>query len=164
MMHTSKANPQEMNSRDLSLWEQILGLVEQDLAKRRDRELFVEVQDEESGSYKNKEIGELSASERQSLDPSLREHVLERLLDRHLAQQGRVDLLEKRRAYTKEIEELVPEDLPALIEADRQRAEEERRKRLEREEFVQEARADLERLLDIEPAETMEATSKDGRR
>jgi hypothetical protein len=145
-MHKSKANTEEMDGKAPSLWEWVLGLIEHDLCERRTRKLFVEVRDE-SGTTCRKEIGELSVSERRSLDPALREHVLERLLDRHLAEQGRVDLLEKRRAYTKELKELVPEDLPAFIETDRQRTEEERRKGLEREEFVREARADLERLL-----------------
>ena len=124
MTHTSKANTEEMYGKAPSLWEWILGLIEHDLCERRTRKLFVEVRDE-SGTTCRKEIGELSSSERQSLDPALKEHVLERLLDRHLAEQSRVDLLAKRRAYTKEFKELVPEDLPALIEADRQRAAEE---------------------------------------
>ena len=142
-------------SGDPSLWDRILGLVEQDLAERRDRELFVEVaarmdaRPGESGSYL-REIGELSASERRSLHPDVRERVAERVLDRYLAEQGYVDLADKRRAYTKKIEELTPQDLPALIEADRQRTEEERQKERERAEFVQEVQADLERLLVIE--------------
>ena len=80
------------------LWDRILGLIEQDLEERRSRKLFVEVRDE-SGSSCEKEIGELSAQERRSLHPVLREHVVERLLDRHLAEQGRVDLLARRRPY-----------------------------------------------------------------
>jgi hypothetical protein len=149
-----------MEGRACSLWERILGLVEQDLAGRCARELFVEVQEgEEAGSYRRQEIGELSASERRSLHPTLREQVVERLLDRLLAEQGRVDLLEKRRVYTKKIEELTPEDLPALIEADSQRAEEERREERERERFVGEARAGLEQLLvnELLPAGITEA-------
>jgi hypothetical protein len=144
------------------MWERILLLVEQDLIERRTKKLFVEVQGEKPGSYHNKEIGELSVSERQSLHLALREQVVELLLDRHLAEQGRVDLLEKRRAYTKKIEELVAEDLPALIEADRQRAEEECLKELEREELVREARVDLEQLLVNEhlPAEITQAEKK----
>lgn len=125
------------------LWDRILGLIEQDLEERRSRKLFVEVPDE-SGSCE-KEIGELSKEERQSLHPILREHVVELLLDRHLAEQGRVDLLERRRPYTKEIRDLTPEDLPALIEADRLRVEEEYQRR--RAEFVQEAQEDLERFF-----------------
>lgn len=126
-------------AREPSLWERVLGLVEQDLAGRRNGKLFVEVRD---GVVCRKEIGELSAAERRGLDPALKESVAERLLDRHLAEQGRVDLVEKRRAYTKKVRDLTPDDLPALIEADRWRIEEER----EWAEFARDARADLERL------------------
>ena len=130
----------------LSLWGRVLELIEQDLAERRSRKLFVEVRGEEAGSCR-KEIGELSTFERRSLHPALREHVVERLLDRYLAEQGHVDLVEKRRAYTKKVQDLTPEDLPALVEADRQRAEEEHQKERERAQFVRDARADLEQLL-----------------
>ena len=41
-----------------NLWDRILGLIEQDLEKRRSRKLFVEVRDE-PGSCE-KEIGELA--------------------------------------------------------------------------------------------------------
>lgn len=134
------------------LWDRILGLIEQDLEERRSRKLFVEVRDE-YGSSCEKEIGELSAEERRSLHPVLREHVVERLLDRHLAEQGRVDLLARRRPYTREIRDLTPEDLPALIEADRLRAEEEYHR--ERTEFVREAQADLEQFFVAELAEAV---------
>ncbi len=142
----------EVEQRKHPLWDRITGLLEQDLARRRGAKVVVEVLGE-SGSYK-KEIGELCASERQSLHPALREHVAEQLLDRYLAEQGYVDLLERRRAYTKKIEDLVPTDLPALIEADRQRAEEERRKEREKARFALETRADLEQLCVLELAET----------
>ena len=135
---------------DPSLWDRILGLLEQDLAECRSRQLFVEVQDE-SGS-RRKEIGELSASERQSLPPTLREHVVERLLDRYLAEQGRVDLADKRRAYTKKTQDLTPADLPALIEADRLRAEECRKER-ELAELAQDVEEDLDQLHVIEFAQ-----------
>jgi len=128
-------------TREPSLWERALGLVEQDLAGRRNEELFVEVRDGD-GVVGRKEIGELSVAEPRGLDPALKESVAERLLDRHLAEQNRVDLVEKRRAYTKKVRDLTPDDLPALIEADRWRVEVER----ERAEFVRDARADLERL------------------
>lgn len=128
-------------TREAPLWERVLGLVEQDLAGRRNEEMFVKVRDED-GVVCRKEIGELSAAERRGLDPALKESLAERLLDRHLAEQGRVDLVEKRRAYTKKVQDLTPDDLPALIEADRWRVEEER----ERAEFVRDARADLEQL------------------
>ncbi len=135
-----------------SLWDRILGLIEEDLNERRSSELFVEVPGEESGSCR-KEIGELSTVERRSLHPALREYVAERLLDRYLAKQGCVDLVQRRRTYTKKIQDLTPEDLPALVEADRQRDEEES----ERAEFVREAQADLERLFAAELAGMAEA-------
>ena len=134
-----------------SLWDRILGLIEQDLNERRSRKLFVEVPGE-SGSCR-KEIGELSTAERRSLHPTLREYVAERLLDRYLAEQGCVDLVQRRRTYTKKIQDLTPEDLPALIEADRHKDEEES----ERAEFVREAQADLERLFAAELAGIAEA-------
>lgn len=95
-------------------------------------------------------------SARRGLYPVLRERVMERLLDRYLAGQGYVDLVKKRRAYTKKIGDLAPEDLPTLVEADRQRAEEERQEERGRAEFVQEVRADLERLPVIELVEGKE--------
>lgn len=127
-----------------SLWGRILSLVEQNLDERRSRKLFVEVQGE-SGPCR-KEIGELTAAERRGLDPALKESVAERLLDRYLAQQSRVDLVEKRRTYTKKLGDLTPQDLPALVEADRCRTEEER----ERAEFIRETQADLKRLVVLE--------------
>jgi hypothetical protein len=127
-----------------SLWGRIVSLVEQDLDERRSRKLFVEVRGE-SGPCR-KEIGELSAAERRGLDPALKESVSERLLDRYLAQQGRVDLVDGRRTYTKKLGELTPQDLPALVEADRCRTEEER----ERAEFIRQTQADLKRLVVIE--------------
>ena len=145
------------------LWDRILGLIEQDLEERRSRKLFVEVATEtaarpgESHSCE-KEIGDLSAEERQSLHPVLREHVMERLLDRHLAEQGRVDLVEIRRPYTSKIRDLTPEDLPALIAADRLRAEEEYHRG--RTEFVREAQADLEQFFVAELAETVKESRR----
>ena len=137
------------------VWDQILGLIERDLDERRSRKLFVEVRGESGPSQK--EIGEVSAEERKSLHPTLREYVVEQLIDRYLAEQGRVDLVEKRRAYTKKIQDLTPEDLPALVEADRLRIKEEHRKEHERAEFVQEVRADLRKLPVLEFAGMMEA-------
>jgi len=133
----------ETDGRGLSLWGQIIGLLEQELDRRRSTKLFVTLQGE-SGSCQ-KEIGELSASERRSLAPALREHVAEQLLERYLAEQGSVDLLEKGHAYHKHIRDLTPTDLPALIEAERHRAEEYQKER-ERAEFVEVMRRDLERL------------------
>ena len=133
------------------LWNRILGLVEQDVEERRSRKLFVEVRGE-SGSCE-KEIGEPSKEERQWLHPNLREHVVERLLDRHPAEQGRVDLLQRRHPYTREIRDLTPEDLPALIEAYRLRDEEEYHRR--RTEFVREAKAQFEQFSVADLAETV---------
>jgi hypothetical protein len=136
-------NETEPEGRGLFLWDWIIRLLEQELDSRRSRKLFVTLQGE-SGSYQ-KEIGELSASERRSLAPALREHVAEQLLERYLAEQGSIDLLEKRHAYTKHIRDLTPTDLPALIEAERHRIEEHQKER-ERTEFVEVVRSDLERL------------------
>jgi hypothetical protein len=126
-----------------SLWERILALLEKDLAERRDGRVFVEVL-EESGPYR-KEIGELSGAEMRSLEPRLQIRVVNWLLERYLAEQGRVDLLKGRHLYTKDIRDLTPADLSALIEAEREKAEERREER-EREEFVHEVREDLHRL------------------
>jgi DNA-binding ferritin-like protein (Dps family) len=131
------------DERKSPLWNQVLGLLEEDLAERRSTRVIVGVPGE-AGTYQ-KEIGKLSVQELRSLDPVLREHVGEQLLDRYLAEQGYVDLIEKRRAYTKRIQDLTAADLPALIEADRYRTEERRKKR-EREKFVRDMREDLDRL------------------
>ena len=134
------------------LWDRILRLLEQDLSQRRCTKLIVEVPDE-AGSYE-KEIGELSISERQSLHPALREHISELLLDRYLTEKGYIDLIERRYAYRKTIEDLAPADLPAIVEADRQRIEEEHQEEHERAKFVREAQAGLEQLSVLELAET----------
>jgi hypothetical protein len=127
----------------LPLWDRVLGLLEEDLAERRGRKVVVKVPGE-SGSYR-KEIGELSYGELRGLDPVVREHVGEQILYRYLAEQGRVDLIERGYAYTKRIGELAPADLPALVEADRYRAEEGRAK-LGRERFIRDVREDLDSL------------------
>jgi hypothetical protein len=105
-----------------TLWERILKLLVENLAERRDRKLFVELR-AKCGPYQ-KEIGELATPEIMSLEPWLRERVVERLVDQYLAEQDRVDLLERRRAYTKSLQELTPADLSAVVEADRYRAQE----------------------------------------
>ncbi len=132
-----------------SLWDRILAMVEKDLSERRSARHFVEVAGEFGPCHK--EIGDLSTEERHSLHPTMRELVAERLLDRYLAEQRRVDLADKRHAYTKKLEDLTPEDLPALTTADRWRFEEDEKER-ERAEFVREAMADLERLAVAELA------------
>jgi hypothetical protein len=132
------------------LWERILALLEEDLVERCNNKVFVELRGE--GGTCRKEIGELSAAEIRSLEPGLRERVVEWLLDRYLAEQGRVDLLNRRRFYTKNVRDLTSADLPALIRADQERAEE-HREELEREEFVRDVREGLDRLLIAEFAE-----------
>lgn len=122
----------------------ILGLIGQDLVERRSSKLFVEARDEPSSSCE-KEIGGLSTEERRNLRPVSREQIVELLLDRHLAEQGRVDLLERRGLYIRAIRDLTPRDLPALIEADRLRAEEEYQRG--RAEVVRGALVDLERFF-----------------
>jgi DNA-binding ferritin-like protein (Dps family) len=128
------------DERKSPLWNQVLGLLEEDLAERRSKRAIVGVPGE-SGAYQ-KEVGKLSIQELRSLDPVLREYAGEQLLDRYLAEQGYVDLIEKGRAYTKKIQDLIPADLPALIEADRYETEE-RQKRREREKFVRDMREGL---------------------
>jgi hypothetical protein len=143
-MHRSIGNNDtEPEGRGLFLWDRIIRLLEQELNWRRSRKLFVTLKGD-SGSYQ-KEIGELSASERRSLAPALREHVADQLLERYLAEQGSVDLIERRHAYTKHIGDLTPTDLPALIEAERHRVEEHQEER-ERAEFVEVVHRDLDRL------------------
>jgi|SRR5919107_1635026 DNA-binding MarR family transcriptional regulator len=136
-------NDTEPERRGFSLWDRIIRLLEQELAWRRSRKLFVTLKGE-SGPYQ-KEIGELSALERRSLAPALREHVAEQLIERYLAEHGSVDLFEKRHAYTKHIRDLAPTDLPALIEAERHRVEE-HQEECERAEFAEVVCSDLERL------------------
>ena len=140
VMGNSDTGPE---GRALLLWDRIIRMLEQELDWRRSRKLFVTLQGE-SGSYQ-KEIGELLPSERRNLAPPLREHAAEQLLERYLAEQGSVDLLERRHAYTKHIRDLTPTDLPALIEAERHRAEE-HQKECQRAEFVEVVRSDLEQL------------------
>jgi hypothetical protein len=132
----------EAQARGPSLWDRILGLVEEDLAQRRERKIFVRAPDG-AGSYE--EIGDLSTEQLRRLNSGLHGWVAEQLLDRYLAEGGYVDLLEKRRAYTKKIDDLVPENLPALVEADRVKAEEHFEER-DRVRFAAEVHRDLEQL------------------
>ena len=133
----------EPEGRGLFLWDRIIKLLEQELEWRCSRRLFVMLRGE-SGSYQ-KEIGELSVLERRSLAPALREYVVELLLEHYLAEQGSVDLLERRHAYTKHIRDLTPTNLPAVVEAERYIVEEFQRE-CERTKFVEVVRGDLERL------------------
>jgi hypothetical protein len=139
---------QTRQSKPQLLWDRILALLQEDLAERRNEKVFVEVLGK-AGPY-HKEIGELSRMEIGRLQPRLRTHVVNRLLERYLAEQGHVDLLKKRHPYTKDIRDLTPEDLQALIEAEQEKVEEQREER-EREEFVKEVRGTLDRLPLLSP-------------
>ena len=66
-----------------------------------------------------------------------------------------------RHEYDGRIEDLSPDDLPALIEADRQKTEEEHQKGRERADFARDARAGLERIHVLEPAEEMSQARTD---
>jgi hypothetical protein len=139
---TTKVPEADEVGRGPSLWDRILGSLQEDLVKRRERKVFVRVPSS-AGSYT--EIGELTTEQLRRLDCGLHGRVAEQLLDRYLAEGGNVDLLEKRRAYTKKIDNLVPEDLPALIEADRVKAEEHFEER-DRARFAADVHRDLEQL------------------
>jgi hypothetical protein len=69
-----------------SLGAGILPLPEEDLTERRHSKVFVEVPGE-SGPAR-KEIGELSRAEIRTLEPGLRIRVVNRLLERYLAEQA----------------------------------------------------------------------------
>jgi hypothetical protein len=69
-----------------SLGAGILPLPEEDLTERRHSKVFVEVPGE-SGPDR-KEIGELSRAEMRTLEPGLRIRVVNRLLERYLAEQA----------------------------------------------------------------------------
>jgi hypothetical protein len=142
-----------------TLWERILVLLEEDLSKRRDMRVMVEVTSKDGSCLK--EVGELSSLEIGNLDPGQRERATELLLDRYLAEQGRIDLLKRRRAYTKNIRDLTPADLPALIEAERLEIEESRDD-YERKDFIMEVQHDLDHLQIVEStAELMQGGSDD---
>jgi hypothetical protein len=143
----SNAQTEELRQ---SLWDRIFELLEEHLGERRDKRIMVELRGE--FGIRRKEIAELSPAERRSIDSELGEYVAEQLLDRYLAQQGRVDLLEARRAYTKNLRELTPEDLPALMKADQYRVDEYRRAQ-EDGEFIRRMREELDRLRIVEFAE-----------
>ena len=136
-------NTKETREVKRSLWERILALLEEDLTERRNGKVFVEGLGECGPSLK--EIGELSGAEMRSLERGLRTRVVNRLLERYLAEHGHVDLLKRRHPHTKDIRDLTPADLLALIEADREKAEEQREER-ESEEFVRQVQEDLDRL------------------
>jgi hypothetical protein len=69
----------------------ILPLPEEDLTELRHIKVFVEVP---GGSGPDrKEIGELSRAEMRTLEPGVRIRVVNRLLERYLAEQGNLDIL-----------------------------------------------------------------------
>src|SRR5215208_2534394 len=70
---------------------------------------FVDVPGE-SGAY-HKEIGELSQAEMRTLEPGLRIRVVNRLLERYVAEQGHIDLLVGRHPHTKDIRDIAPANL-----------------------------------------------------
>ena len=124
----------------------------------RCRQVFVEVppaRGQDAAAACRKEIGQLSTTDLQSLHPALEQYVLERLLDRSLAKQGYIDLVERGHPYTKKVEELAPQDLPALMQAERQRPLEYWMGH-ERVEFVRAVRGDLQRLHVVELAQTVQ--------
>jgi hypothetical protein len=91
--------------------ERILARLQEDLAERRHSKVFVDVPGE-SGAY-HKEIGELSQAEMRTLEPGLRIRVVNRLLERYVAEQGHIDLLVGRHPHTKDIRDIAPTNLHA---------------------------------------------------
>jgi hypothetical protein len=111
-----KGRARSMNTTDTreakrSHWERILALLEEDLAERRHSKVFVNVPGE-SGLY-HKELGELSQAEMRTLEPGLRIRVVNRLLERYVAEQGHIDLLVGRHPHTKDIRDIAPTNLHA---------------------------------------------------
>ena len=145
----------EAQGRNQSLWDRILALLEEDLAERRERKIILRVPGE-TGSYV--EIGDLSTEQLRSLDRGLHGWVAEQLLDRYLAEGGYVDLFGKRHAYTKRVNELLPEDLPALVKADRVKYEE-HLDELDRARFAADVNRDLELMAAVEYTTTAETRS-----
>jgi hypothetical protein len=89
--------------------EGILALLEEDLDGSRHSKVYVDVLGE-CGPY-HKEIGELSQTEMRTLEPGLRIRVVNRLLERYLAEQGHLDLLVATHPHTKDIRDLAPANL-----------------------------------------------------
>lgn len=145
----------EARGSNQSLWDRILALLEEDLARRSKRNIVVSVPGE-TVSYV--EIGDLSTEQLRSLNRGLHRWVAEQLLDRYLAEGGYVDLLGKRHAYTKKIDELLPEDLPALVKADRVKYEE-HLDELDRARFAADVNRDLELMAALEYTATAETRS-----
>jgi hypothetical protein len=94
---TKRMNTTETREAKRSNREGILAVVEEDLVERPHSKVFVDVSGE-CVPY-HKEIGELSQAEMKTLEPSLRIRVVNRLLERYLAEQGHLNILEGRRPY-----------------------------------------------------------------
>jgi hypothetical protein len=81
-------------------------MLEEDLAQCRHSKVFVDVLGE-CGSY-HKEIGELSQAEIRTLEPGLRIRVVNRLLERYVAEQVHNDLLVGRHPQAKDRRDIAP--------------------------------------------------------
>ena len=106
---TKRMNTTETREAKRSNRGGILAVVEEDLVERPHSKVFVDVSGE-CVPY-HKEIGELSQAEIRSLEPELRTRVVNRLLDRYLAEQGHLNILEGRHPHTKDIRHIAPANL-----------------------------------------------------
>jgi|SRR5215208_24676 hypothetical protein len=106
---TQRINTTETREAKRSNREGILAVVEEDLVERRHSKVYVEVSGE-CGPY-HKEIGELSQAEMKTLEPGLRIRVVNRLLERYVAERGYNDLLVGRHPHTKDIRDIAPANL-----------------------------------------------------
>ena len=106
---TQRINTTETREAKRSNREGTLALLEEDLAQSRLSKEFVDVLGE-CGPY-HKEIGELSQTEMRTLEPGLRIRVVNRLLERYVAEQGYNDLLVGRHPHTKDKRNIAPANL-----------------------------------------------------
>ena len=106
---TKRMNTTETRDAKRSNREGILAVVEEDLVERPHSKVFVDVSGE-CVPY-HKEIGELSQAEMKTLEPSLRIRVVNRLLERYVAERGYNDLLVGRHPHTKDIRDIAPANL-----------------------------------------------------
>jgi hypothetical protein len=83
---TKNMSTTEAREAKRSLGAGILSLPEEDLTERRHSKVFVEVPGESDPD--RKEIGELSWAEMRTLEPGLRIRVVNRLLERYVAEQA----------------------------------------------------------------------------
>jgi len=89
--------------------EGILAVVEEDLVESPHSKVFEEVP---GGSGPDrKEIGELSQADMRTLEPGLGIRMVDRLLERYLAEQGNLNILEGRHPHTKDIRDIAPANL-----------------------------------------------------